>query len=253
MRASGWSATTHRVVVPKVREADEESRCKPRSARASRTRRSVTERSRSRSARTSWCPIQRTSWERSGAPGTRVPTSGRPGYLGEGETLQQRLHDNGLDLVGGFVPVRFSEREHWDEDLEGLRHTLALFDAAQATNARPVLCDAGGPERIANPGRGGEDPGLRLDNGRWATLVDGVARASRDRARARATSPSSTITRRATSRACRRSSASSPTPTSTCCSTVATSPSPAAIRSRASRTGASASAWSTSRTRAWTS
>ena len=44
----------------------------------------------------------------------------------------------------------------------GLRHTLALFDAAQATNARPVLCDAGGPERIANPGRGGEDPGLRL-------------------------------------------------------------------------------------------
>ncbi len=25
------------------------------------------------------------------------------------------------------------------------------------TGARPVLCDAGGPERIANPGRGGED------------------------------------------------------------------------------------------------
>jgi len=103
---------------------------------------------------------------------------GPPGYLGEGEALRERLQTNRLDLVGGFVPVRFSEREHWDEDLEGLRHTLALFDAAHATNARPVLCDAGGPERIANPGRGGEDPGLRLSNARWATLVDGVARAS---------------------------------------------------------------------------
>ena len=103
---------------------------------------------------------------------------GPPGYLGEGEALRERLQTNRLDLVGGFVPVRFSESEHWDEDLEGLRHTLALFDAAQATNARPVLCDAGGPERIANPGRGGEDPGLRLSNGRWAALVDGVARAA---------------------------------------------------------------------------
>ena len=103
---------------------------------------------------------------------------GPPGYLGEGPELQRRLTANELDLVGGFVPVRFSEPEHWDEDLAGLRHTLELFEAAAAADARPVLCDAGGPERIANPGRGGEDPALRLDDRRWAALVDGISRAA---------------------------------------------------------------------------
>jgi inosose dehydratase len=103
---------------------------------------------------------------------------GPPGYLGEGEELRRRLQAHELDVAGGFVPVRFSEPVHWDEDLAGLRHTLELFEAAGATGARPVLCDAGGPERIANPGRGGEDPELRLDDRRWGSLVDGVARAA---------------------------------------------------------------------------
>jgi inosose dehydratase len=76
------------------------------------------------------------------------------------------------------VPIRFSEREHWEEGLAGLRHTLDLFEAAGAAGARPVLCDAGGPERIANPGRGGEDASLRLDDARWRTLVEGVERAA---------------------------------------------------------------------------
>jgi inosose dehydratase len=76
------------------------------------------------------------------------------------------------------VPVRFSEREHWEEDLGGLHHTLDLFAAAGAAGARPVLCDAGGPERVANPGRGGEDPSLRLDGARWRTLLEGVERAA---------------------------------------------------------------------------
>ena len=104
-----------------------------------------------------------------GAAGYAGTDLGPPGYLGEGEELQRRLAANELDLVGGFVPVRFSEPEHWDEDLEGLRHTLALFEAARRDRARPVLCDAGGPERIANPGRGGEDAELRLDDHRWAS------------------------------------------------------------------------------------
>lgn len=113
-----------------------------------------------------------------GAAGYAGTDLGPPGYLGEGEELQRRLAANELELVGGFVPVRFSEPELWDEDLEGLRHTLALFEAAGATAARPVLCDAGGPERIANPGRGSEDADLRLDDHRWAALIDGVARAA---------------------------------------------------------------------------
>jgi inosose dehydratase len=113
---------------------------------------------------------------------------GPPGYLGEGEALAERLQVNGLEVAGGFVPVRFSEREHWDEGLGGLRHTLDLFEAAGDTGARPVLCDAGGSDRVANPGRGGEDASLRLDDARWRTLAEGVARAA-DLARERGFDP----------------------------------------------------------------
>ncbi len=112
---------------------------------------------------------------RAGYAGTDL---GPPGYLGEGEALARRLDANALEVVGGFVPMRFSERERWEEGLAGLHHTLDLFAAAGAAGARPVLCDAGGPERVANPGRGGEDPSLRLDAARWRTLVEGVARAA---------------------------------------------------------------------------
>ena len=103
---------------------------------------------------------------------------GPPGYLGEGDVLRERLDGAGLDVVGGFVPVRFSEREHWEEDLAGLRHTLDLFDAAGGNGALPVLADAGGADRLANPGRGAEDPSLRLDDRRWRVLAEGVARAA---------------------------------------------------------------------------
>jgi inosose dehydratase len=103
---------------------------------------------------------------------------GPPGYLGEGAVLRERLDEHGLEVVGGFVPVRFSERERWADDFEGLHHTLDLFDAAGAAGALPVLCDAGGPDRLANPGRGGEDPALRLGEARWRALVEGVERAA---------------------------------------------------------------------------
>jgi inosose dehydratase len=91
---------------------------------------------------------------------------GPPGYLGSSDR-------GGLELVGGFVQIAFSDR---DAGLDELHATLDLF--GDATGARPVLCDAGGPERIANPGRGGEDPSLRLNESRWRALVDGVARAA---------------------------------------------------------------------------
>jgi inosose dehydratase len=109
-----------------------------------------------------------------GAAGYEGTDLGPPGYLGEGDVLAERLAVNRLQIVGGFVPLRFSE----EEDVTGLEHTLDLFDAAGATGARPVLCDAGGPERIANPGRGGEDAALRLDDTRWRRLVFNVERAA---------------------------------------------------------------------------
>jgi inosose dehydratase len=92
-----------------------------------------------------------------GAAGYEGTDLGPPGYLGEGDVLAERLAANRLQIVGGFVPVRFSE----EEDVTGLE-----------------LCDAGGPERIANPGRGGEDAALRLDDARWRKLVFNVERAA---------------------------------------------------------------------------
>ena len=103
---------------------------------------------------------------------------GPPGYLGEGEVLRERLESEGLELVGGFVPMRFSESDAYDEDAAALHHTLDLFDAAGADAARPVLCDAGGPERVANPGRGGEDAALALGDARWRLLAANVQRAA---------------------------------------------------------------------------
>ena len=104
---------------------------------------------------------------------------GPPGYLGDVETLAERL--GGLALAGGFVPIAFSE----DWDFAGLHATLDLFDAAGAAGAHPVLCDAGGPDRIANPGAGAA---LALDDARWRRLVDGVEHAA-DIARRRGYAP----------------------------------------------------------------
>jgi inosose dehydratase len=109
-----------------------------------------------------------------GAAGYAGTDLGPPGYYGEGDVLAERLAANRLQIVGGFVPLRFSEAE----EVTALDHTLDLFDAAGATGARPVLCDSGGPERIANPGRGGEDAALRLDDSRWRKLVFNVERAA---------------------------------------------------------------------------
>ena len=113
-----------------------------------------------------------------GAAGYAGTDLGPPGYYGEGDVLAERLSATGLEVVGGFVPMRFSEAEGFEEDVPALHHTLDLFDAAGASGARPVLCDAGGPERIANPGRGGEEPELRLSDGRWRTLAANVERAA---------------------------------------------------------------------------
>jgi inosose dehydratase len=97
---------------------------------------------------------------------------GPPGYLGDRSNLRDHLERHGLALAGGYVPIRFSEPGHLEEDLAAMAATLELFEAAGGA-ARPVLADAGSPERRASPGRG-----LSLDEAGWARLADGVARAA---------------------------------------------------------------------------
>jgi inosose dehydratase len=57
------------------------------------------------------------------------------GYLGDGETLRERLGRRGLRLAGAFVELRFG-----DGDLAPLEITLDLLDGF---DAQPVLCDKG--------------------------------------------------------------------------------------------------------------
>ena len=103
---------------------------------------------------------------------------GPPGYLGEGDELRARLERNRLALTGGWCPVRFSEREHWAEDLAGVGRTLELFEqSGAASDAHPVLGDGGSEARRANPGRGGHDRALALDEAGWRRLADGLSRA----------------------------------------------------------------------------
>ncbi|HEU5278332.1 MAG TPA: TIM barrel protein [Gaiellaceae bacterium] len=113
---------------------------------------------------------------------------GPPLYLGDRETLRQRLEGHDLVLVGGYIPFRFSEPEHWDEDLEAMSGTLELFAAGGGSEAKAVLADAGSDERIRYPGRAASDRSIGLDDAGWRRLADGVARAA-DLARTRGFEP----------------------------------------------------------------
>jgi inosose dehydratase len=125
------------------------------------------------------------SMSEAGYEGTEL---GPPGYLGGSGELRGRLEVNGLELVGGYVPIRFSEPDRLDEDFRGLEATLDAFDAAGASAARPVFADGGSPERAARPGAAAADRSLGLDDAGWRRFADGVARAA-ERARSRGYEP----------------------------------------------------------------
>jgi inosose dehydratase len=103
---------------------------------------------------------------------------GPPGYLGDEATLHERFQQRGLELVGGYIPIRFSEPQHWDEDLQARSATLDLFAAANGPDAKAVLADAGSEDRIRFPGRAASDHSIGLDDDGWSRLAEGVARAT---------------------------------------------------------------------------
>jgi inosose dehydratase len=113
---------------------------------------------------------------------------GPPGYLGDTETLRERFQRHGLALAGGYIPLRFSEPKHWDDDLQAMNATLDLFAAANGDDVRAVLADAGSDERVQFPGRAASDRSIGLDDDGWKRLSEGVARAA-DLARGRGFEP----------------------------------------------------------------
>jgi inosose dehydratase len=117
---------------------------------------------------------------------------GPPGFLGTGAQLHRRLKARGLALAGGWMELRFSDREGLEEDLESLERGLDLFEVASTNDgtcsARPTLADAGSPARRDNPGRGKDIADIRLDDVGWKRLARGVAVAA-ERCRARGLEP----------------------------------------------------------------
>jgi inosose dehydratase len=113
---------------------------------------------------------------------------GPPGYLGDRKTLRERFERHGLTLAGGYIPIRFSEPQHWDDDLRALSETLDLFAAAGGSEAKAVLADAGSKERSRLPGRATSDRSIGLDDDGWRRLAEGVTRAE-DLARNRGFEP----------------------------------------------------------------
>lgn len=103
---------------------------------------------------------------------------GPPGYLGDRASLHERFERHELALAGGYIPIRFSEPQHWDDDLRMMSDTLDLFAAANGSEARAVLADAGSAQRSRLPGRAASDHSIGLDEDGWKRLAEGVERAA---------------------------------------------------------------------------
>jgi inosose dehydratase len=106
---------------------------------------------------------------------------GPPGYFGDGAEVAETLGAEGLVLMGSFLPLRFSRREHIDEDMRGLDDTLGLLDEARGDAPKPavLLSDSfSEPDRLAFAGRIEQHPETWLDDDRFAFLLESVHRAA---------------------------------------------------------------------------
>jgi inosose dehydratase len=80
---------------------------------------------------------------------------GPPGYLGaDGGEVRSNLEPYGLELVGGFVPLRLADDAAFASDLDELARTLDVL--AEYPGAVALLADAGTPERFAAAGQPAE-------------------------------------------------------------------------------------------------
>ncbi|MDQ4029124.1 MAG: sugar phosphate isomerase/epimerase [Actinomycetota bacterium] len=106
---------------------------------------------------------------------------GPPGYLGLSD-VGERLTAHGLALAGGWIAMRFSDPDGFEEDLAVLDQTLEVMDAVGRADrehpAKPTLADAGSRVRRDNPGRGADLPEIGLDATGWSLLADNVGRAT---------------------------------------------------------------------------
>lgn len=115
---------------------------------------------------------------RAGYEGTEL---GPPGFLGTADELRGRLIERKLDLVGSFLPMRFSEQEYAEEDRIWMRESLTLVRDAAPEGSKPfaILCDGfDQPLRMEYSGRIAEHPEARIPEARFPILMDNLHRAA---------------------------------------------------------------------------
>jgi inosose dehydratase len=106
---------------------------------------------------------------------------GPPGYLGTAEQVRERLSSRNLQLVGSFLPQRFTRDEAAAEDRLWLKESLALVrdGAPEGSNTLAILSDGFDDKgRMAYAGRIDEHPELWLDDAGWRRLIDNLHRSA---------------------------------------------------------------------------
>jgi inosose dehydratase len=106
---------------------------------------------------------------------------GPPGFLGDGREVGDLLAAHDMELVGSFLPLRFSREEGFAEDLRELAGTLAMLAEAAEGRERPVVllsdafCE---PDRMRYAGAIEAHPETWLDQRRQQVLFDNAHRAA---------------------------------------------------------------------------
>ena len=107
---------------------------------------------------------------------------GPPGYFGDAAGTAEALHQRGLELVGSFLPLRLSRREHIDADFAFLDRALGILDETTPPgDTRPMalisdaFCE---PERLAGAGQIEARPDAWLGDARFELLVANAQRAA---------------------------------------------------------------------------
>ncbi|MGW5682052.1 sugar phosphate isomerase/epimerase family protein [Nonomuraea sp. NPDC003754] len=99
---------------------------------------------------------------------------GPPGFFGSPEETARAFADNGLAVVGAYVPLKLSApHEVPDADLAAMRHTLEELAASGNPDVVAVLADDGDEALRADPWR----TGGRWDAAAWRRAADRVAAA----------------------------------------------------------------------------
>jgi inosose dehydratase len=106
---------------------------------------------------------------------------GPPGYLGQGREVGRLLAAHDMQLVGSFLPLRFTREDGFAEDMRALEEALGVLSEAAEGREQPVVllsdafCE---PDRMRHAGAIEQHPETWLGERRRQLLLDNAHRAA---------------------------------------------------------------------------